>query len=174
MDNRPIKTSVILEEYFSLQVLIDRGDEPGDYLSYFKETTSLLEISVGMTTRLIKKITLLLTKEYDITYRKLDIDNYEIGDLKIEDNPRNSCSYFKTHVYRNGIRIVLSEEKTLKYIKMDRLYVGLSCSGRIVEICLCQLSPKEVKHIKRELKYESKERRTGLKSVPGGFWAKKR
>ncbi len=37
---------------------------------------------------------------------------------------------------------------------MDRLYVGLSNLGSLVEICLCQLTPNEVSHIKNELNYQ--------------------
>lgn len=37
---------------------------------------------------------------------------------------------------------------------MDKLYVGLSNMNSIVEICLCQLTPSEVKHIKNELDYQ--------------------
>lgn len=61
-----------------------------------------------------------------------------MGDIKVNDEVKNSCSYFKTHLYEDGIRIVISEEKVSKYVKMDRLYVGLSNLGSIIEICLCQ------------------------------------
>ena len=60
----------------------------------------------------------------------------------------------KTYLYKDGIRIVISEENIFKCIKMDRLYVGLSNLGSLVEICLCQLTPNEVSHIKNELDYQ--------------------
>lgn len=152
--NQIVKTSISLEEYIPLKVLIDRKDEPIKNLSYSKDKTSLLEIAVGITSGFIKRITLLLSKEYDINDSKLDIDVYETGDLKVNDELKNSCSYFKTHLHEDGIRIVISEEKVFKYVKMDRLYVGLSNLGSIIEICLCQLTPNEVNHIKNELDYQ--------------------
>lgn len=152
--NQIVKTSISLEEYIPLKVLIDRKDEPIKNLSYSKDKTSLLEIAVGITSGFIKRITLLLSKEYDINDSKLNIDVYETGDLKVNDELKNSCSYFKTHLHEDGIRIVISEEKVFKYVKMDRLYVGLSNLGSIVEICLCQLTPNEVNHIKNELDYQ--------------------
>ena len=42
-------------------------------LSYSKDKTSLLEIAVGITSGFIKRITLLLSKEYDICDRKAEI-----------------------------------------------------------------------------------------------------
>ena len=152
--NQIVKTSISLEEYIPLKVLIDRKDEPIKNLSYSKDKTSLLEIAVGITSGFIKRITLLLSKEYDINDSKLNIDVYETGDLKVNDELKNSCSYFKTHLHEDGIRIVISEEKVFKYVKMDRLYAGLSNLGSIVEICLCQLTPNEVNHIKNELDYQ--------------------
>ena len=152
--NQIVKTSISLEEYIPLKVLIDKKDEPIKNLSYSKDKTSLLEIAVGITSGFIKRITLLLSKEYDINDSKLNIDVYETGDLKVNDELKNSCSYFKTHLHVDGIRIVISEEKVFKYVKMDRLYVGLSNLGSIIEICLCQLTPNEVNHIKNELDYQ--------------------
>ena len=152
--NQIVKPSIILEEYIPLKVLIDSQDEPIKYLSYSKETTSLLEIGVEEASGFIKEITLVLSKDWDIYDRKLSIDVYQTGNLKVNAELKNSCSYFKTYLYENGVRIVISEEKVCKYIKIDRLYIGLSDLGSMVEICLCQLTPDEVNHIKNELNYQ--------------------
>jgi len=154
IENQVVKISISLEEYIPLKVLIDRKDEPIKNLSYLKDKTSLLEIAVGITSGFIKRITLLLSKEYDICDSKLNIDVYETGDLKVSDELKNICSYFKTFLHEDGVKIAISEEKVIKYVKMDRLYVGLSNLSSIVEICLCQLTPNEVKHIKNELDYQ--------------------
>lgn len=152
--NKIVTTSLSLEEYIPLKVRIDRKDEPVKYLSYSKDKSSLLEITVGAESRFIKRITLLLSKEYNINDSKLNIDAYETGDLKVNDQLENGCSYFKTCLYADGVRIIISEEKVCKYVKMDRLYVGLSSLGNIVEISLCQLSANEVSHIKNELDHQ--------------------
>jgi len=148
-----IKVTISLEKYIPVKVIVDRKDEPTKNISYFKGKTSLLEIAVGMTSGFIKRIILLLSKEYDMNDSRLNIDVYEIGDIKINDSLKNSCSYFKTYLYEDGIKIVISEEKVSKYIKMDRLYIGLSQLNRIAEICLCELTVDEVNHIKKELDY---------------------
>ena len=48
IENQIVKTSISLEEYIPLKVLIDRKDEPIKNLSYLKDKTSLLEIAVGI------------------------------------------------------------------------------------------------------------------------------
>ena len=152
--NQIVKASIKLEEYIPLKVVFDREDESIKILSYSKDKTSLLEIAVGTISGLIKRITLLLSKDYDINDSKLIIDVYETGDLKLNTELKNICSYFKTHLYADGLRIVVSEEKVFKYVKLDRLYVGLSYIGSIVEICLCQLTSNEINHIKYELEHQ--------------------
>lgn len=154
LKNDMVKIVISLEEYIPLKVIMDRKDEPIKNISYSKDKTSLLEIAVGMKSGFIKRITLLLSKEYDINNSKLSIDIYETGDLILNEELKNSCSYFKTHIYENGVKIVISEEKVFKYIKMDRLYVGLSNLNNIVEMCLCQLTLTEINHIKNELNYQ--------------------
>ncbi|MCM1026027.1 MAG: hypothetical protein NC432_06305 [Roseburia sp.] len=152
--NEIVKISIGLEEYIPLKVLIDRKDEPIKNISYSKDKNSLLEIAVGATSGFIKRITLLLCKEYDINESKLDIAVYEIGDLKVTAKLQNTCSHFKTYLYEDGVSIEISEEKVFKYIKMDRLYVGLSSLGGIAKICLCQLTSSEMNHIKTELVFQ--------------------
>lgn len=152
--NKIIKTSINLEEYIPLKVLIDREDEPVKNVSYSKDKTSFLEITVGIASGFIKRITLLLSKEYSINRNKINITTYEIGDLILRGESKNNCSYFKTNLYENGIRIIISEEKILKYVKMDRIYIGLSNQGCIVEICIYQLTSSEINHIKNELDYQ--------------------
>ena len=156
MKSNTIKMAVSLEEYIPLKVIIDRKAEPLKSISYSKDRTSFLEITVGMTSGRIKRITLLLSKEYDINETRLNIDVYEIGDITISDELKNSCSYFKTHLYKDGIKIEISEQKVFKYIKMDRLYIGLSQLNCIAEICLCELTSDEINHIKNELDYQEK------------------
>ena len=152
--NKIVKPTIIFEEYIPLKVLIDSNDEPVKYLSYSKGTTSLLEIGIGEASGFIKEITLVLSKEYAINNSELSIDTYKTGSLKVNAEMQNNCSYFKTFLYENGVRIVISEERALGYVRMDRLYIGLSNMDSIVEICICELTPDEVAHIKNELDYQ--------------------
>ena len=77
--NQIVKASIKLEEYIPLKVVFDREDESIKILSYSKDKTSLLEIAVGTISGLIKRITLLLNKDYDINDSKLITDVYETG-----------------------------------------------------------------------------------------------
>lgn len=53
-----------LEEYIPLKIIFNRDEEAVEYISYSKDKTSSLEFTVGIKSKLLKRITLLLCKEY--------------------------------------------------------------------------------------------------------------
>lgn len=57
-------------------------------------------------------------------------------------------------MYSNGTRIILSDKKSSKYIKMDKVYFGLSETDDIIEICVCDMSVSELEHLKKELELQ--------------------
>ena len=57
-------------------------------------------------------------------------------------------------MYSNGTRIILSDKKSSKYIKMDKVYFGLSETDDIIEICECDMSVSELEHLKKELELQ--------------------
>lgn len=142
-----------LEEYIPLKIILNKDDEAAEYISYSKDKTSSLEFTVGIKSRLLKRITLLLCKEYSETTNKLVVENFEEGKIIFESEDVE-CSVFKTILYSNGVRIILSDKKSFHYIKMDKMYLGLSDTDDIIEICVCEMSVSELEHLKKELELQ--------------------
>lgn len=145
-----------LEEYIPLKVICGEREEPVNSISYSKDLKSLLEIAVGIHSGLIKKITLLLCEEYVILDQNLLLNKKEIIDSKIKFNDYMSvkCNCFKIYLYNDGIRLVISDEKSAKFVKMEMLFIGVSKKNEITEICIIQLNKKEIMHIKNELAFQ--------------------
>lgn len=137
-----------LEEYIPLKIIFNRDEEAVEYISYSKDKTSSLEFTVGIKSKLLKRITLLLCKEYSETTNKLVVENFEDGKI-IFHSDDIECPVFKTILYSNGTRIILSDKKSSHYIKMDKVYFGLSETDDIIEICVCDMSISELEHLKR-------------------------
>jgi|GEM_PF-855011 hypothetical protein len=154
--NEDNKIKLELEEYIPLKIICSGEEEPVNFFSYSKDKTSLLEIAVGVYSGLIKKITLLLSKDYVIFQSKMIIDeiNYEYGIIKFEEYDVVECGKFTTYLFNDGIKIVLSNENSAKYIIIDTLYIGLSNSSEITEICMTQLNVEEIRFIKNELEFQ--------------------
>lgn len=147
------KIELKLEEYIPLKIVCEKNNELVKHISYYNGTKSSLEISVGVKKRFIKRITLLLSEKYIISDESFVMNDpiIENGQLRFEDYTSVNCPIFQTILYIDGVRIILSTEKSLKYVKMDRLYIGISSTNQIAEICIAQLNCKEVSHIKNEL-----------------------
>ena len=142
-----------LEEYIPLKIIFNRDEEAVEYISYSKDKTSSLEFTVGIKSKLLKRITLLLCKEYSETTNKLVVENFEDGKI-IFHSDDIECPVFKTILYSNGTRIILSDKKSSHYIKMDKVYFGLSETDDIIEICVCDMSISELEHLKKELELQ--------------------
>ena len=142
-----------LEEYIPLKIIFNRDEEAVEYISYSKDKTSSLEFTVGIKSKLLKRITLLLCKEYSETTNKLVVENFEAGKI-IFHSDDIECPVFKTILYSNGTRIILSDKKSSHYIKMDKAYFGLSETDDIIEICVCDMSVSELEHLKNELELQ--------------------
>ena len=142
-----------LEEYIPLKIIFNKDKEAVEYISYSKDKTSSLEFTVGIKSKLLKRITLLLCKEYSETTNKLVVENFEDGKI-IFHSDDIECPVFKTILYSNGTRIILSDKKSSHYIKMDKVYFGLSETDDIIEICVCDMRDSELEHLKKELELQ--------------------
>ena len=142
-----------LEEYIPLKIIFNKDEEAVEHISYSKDKTSSLEFTVGIKSKLLKRITLLLCKEYSETTNKLVVENFEDGKIVFHSDDIE-CPVFKTILYSNGTRIILSDKKSSHYIKMDKVYFGLSETDDIIEICVCDMSVSELEHLKKELELQ--------------------
>lgn len=145
--------NIKLEEYIPLKIVFNKDEEAVEYILYSKDQTSLLEFTVSIKSRLLKRIILLLCKEYSETTNKLVVENF-VDEKMIFHGNNVECSVFKTILYSNGVKIVLSDKKSFRYIKMDTVYLGVSDIDDIVEICVCDMSVSELEHLKRELELQ--------------------
>ncbi|MBP5555480.1 MAG: hypothetical protein J6X94_11510 [Lachnospiraceae bacterium] len=149
----PYPIDIQLEEYIPLKIIVGNDFEGYEYIKYYKKDTSVLEVAVGTHNRTINIITLLLCKEYYENEEKLSINDYTESDVIIPSNDV-ACNVFKAILYSNGVKISLSEKKGFHYYKIDRVYIGLSDSNEIAEICVENMSDIELAHLRYELEMQ--------------------
>lgn len=143
------KINIKLEEYIPLKIIFNKDEEAVEYISYSKDKSPSLEFVVGIKSKLIKRITLLLCKEYSETANELVVENFEYRKIIF-----NSGNIECTILYSNGARIILSDKNSFKYIKIDKVYFGLSDTDNITEICVCGMNTFELEHLKNELELQ--------------------
>ena len=150
------KIKIELEEYIPFKIKFIGKEEPINYFSYSKEKKSMLEIAIGSNSGLIRRITLLICEKYEIYDDTLCLEKIkcEEGEIEIEEYRSMECENFITHLFCNGIRVLLSYKETVRYIKKEALFIGLSNENEITEICVTKLTEKEISHIKTELEHQ--------------------
>ena len=159
------RSFVKIDYYFPLIVSMGKIDVDGRFVSadmhvlnsymYFsKQTKSSIELTLDETCHYLKEIVLLLSYEYSITDEFLSINicekgvvNYFEGDIK--------CEVFKTVVYSDGVKILLSSKPAVKYRRIDNVYIGVSDTNDIMEICVCNMNEAELEHLKTVLERQS-------------------
>ena len=87
-----------------------KDEEAVEFISYSKGKTSSLESAVGIKSKSIKRITLLICKEYSITTDRLVVDHFEDRKIILHSDGVE-CFVFKTILYSNGARMILSDKK---------------------------------------------------------------
>ncbi len=145
---KPIE--IQLEEYIPLKIRFTKEIRPLTYISYSKGTGSLLEFGVNEYTGIIQQITLVICDDFAESKKKISVDDYIDSDTVIKGKPVE-CNTFKILLYSNGVRIMLSDKKSLRYNKIDRVYIGLSDDNDIAEVCVYDMNDSELGHLRHEL-----------------------
>lgn len=66
-----------MDEYIPLKIIFSNDEEAVEYVSFSKNRTSSLEVVIGIKTKKIKRITLLLCKDFSETTNELTVEKYE-------------------------------------------------------------------------------------------------
>ena len=148
------------ESYIPLKIVFFKSQELHDYAFYSKGTGSLIEFTIGMYSRIMMEITLLICKECLQVNKRLKIKKYEERDMLL-DAGKVECSVFQIIFYSNGLKVLLSDNCVSKYVKMENVYFGLSDMGELVEVCVCGMNKAELEYTKYELSLDN-----GSKVVP--------
>lgn len=148
-----VKITLDLQEYIILKIRCGEKEEPIHHIYFSKDVKSLLEVAIGMYSGTIKKITLLLSEEYVFIDEEITMENVhsENANVIFQEYESVECVNFVTYVYTDGLKISISDDKSEIYLKMNKLYLGLSSKNEITEICITQLNKNEIRHIKYEL-----------------------
>ena len=157
---------VVLDEYhiIPLDVLIGKKETDGtfvpadyvplEYILFDGQNGSLLEIDVDLSYYHIKRIVLVQCREYTYKEEPLLIYKHEDSIIKYPKG-RFDCDIFRTIVYADGVRIVLSDKEAIKYRRTGDVYIGVSNTNDIMEICVCNMYEAELEHLKTVLERQS-------------------
>lgn len=144
------KYTVVLEEYIPLKVVNSVSENDVDCYTYGMEDTSLLEFAVGHKSKEVRRITLLLSREYEIVHEDMP-PCVKLDEADTLDYSNVICDTFKTLIYNDGVRIRLSNRKSKKMHVIGNVCFEITDEGTIAELRIAQMTNDEVWHTKNEL-----------------------
>lgn len=150
--NTVVNRSVVLTDYIPLQVRAKKECKEVEYCSFRKGDTSLLELAFDQTDQLIHRITLLLCADYRQTAEEYQLPTDCVkGDLLMDASAEIDTVVFSCVIYRNAVRITISDLPVCKSVLSDNIVWGLSEHGKLVSLCLIDETGKVSEHCNLEL-----------------------
>lgn len=145
------------EEYIVAgAVLADDADDCRHVALEFQDT-GILDLGLDRDSGLLKKVVLVLCGHVHDCSGRLSVPEAP-GCKLFFDLPREcACDTFETTVYDDGMRIRLSTKRAEAFVACGKLVFGLESKGDISELYFTGLTPEEVKHIRREIRFAAEE-----------------
>lgn len=154
IDNQITKGSVVLEEYIPLKFISDKKNTSLDYARYSKDNKSLLEFAYETNSKQLHRILLVLCQNFSINECYFSLPSlFETGSLLFEESVDKECSTFHCEVFRDAVKIKLSESKLDKSIISDNILWEIDDKNELISITLFNLSHKAIEHTITELQY---------------------
>lgn len=156
--NKIFKKTAVLEEYLPLSIKSESSLENANYLIFRYENNSLLEIVFNESNGYIHKINMIICKDYHMVDSTFDIPNDLItkkGDILVEREDDVTTHKFECIIYKDAIRLEISNEAVIERIYSDNIVWELNKDGKLVSFTLYRQSPEIIEHTKNELSYDN-------------------
>ncbi len=145
------QSKFIAEDYFPAIVEFSSEELNNHFIEYNYKDTDMFELSVHPKTHALKRFSLTLCNHYEILDMAMELLVFDEGLLFIEGPDSTECDTFLLQVYRNGLKIKLSDVPAEKNIRSGILTFSLSEKDELVAVYISDLSEQELSHVKTEL-----------------------
>lgn len=154
--NNIFKKIASLEEYLPLTVKSDIPLDNANYLIFRYEDNSLLEIAFNECDGNIYRINMILCKNYAKVDTAFEMPTTSLeGDLLIEREDDITTSKFECIIYKDAIRIELSNDFVAERIASDNILWELNKNGNLISITLYGQPTEIISHTLNELSYDN-------------------
>lgn len=138
------------EEYIPIKVIVEDIDLL-KHLGFYHENTDLVEFCVDYTSKKLCKLILPFSSNYCFLEASLNLPEADDGEIQLFFPSKTECETFDTLIYNNGVKIKLSKNQSITYIRTGQIYLGFSEKGNLSEILISNLTGSNISFIKNEL-----------------------
>ena len=152
VSNKTISRNVYISDYIPLQVQSDEEFLATDYWYFKQGDHSLLELAFNQEDNSIRRITLLLCKEFEkIDNKYLAPINPEPGDILVNASGECETEMFRTIIYNDAVKIQLSNNNSHTCIASGNKVWELAENGDLISLCIIDSTGALSKHCFAEL-----------------------
>ena len=157
MNNRIIiKPGTILshidnEEYIPLRVVYDSSIESIHFVGFYYKDTDLLEFAVDKETGLVRKMQIVVCSHFQFVDNEYPSEKADDAVPYLYYPQHNDCSIFRLTVYKNAVKVVISNKAVSVFFRCGQVIYGLSSSGELVSVLITNMSVKDIAHTQSEL-----------------------
>lgn len=154
--NTIFKKIASLEEYLPLTIKSNIPLENANYLIFRYEDSSLLEIAYNENNGNIYRVKLIICKNYTTVDTDFTIPtNLRKGDVLVEREADITTSKFECIIYKNAIRIEISDDYVADCIDSDNIIWELNRDGKLISFTLYGQAIEVIRHTVNELSFDN-------------------
>lgn len=146
----------VSDGYFPAIALIGEVQDGNAFVG-FCGGDDLVELQIDPYTRIIKQVTVLISRHYSVIDERMAIPPARDGILQANMPPQNECPALCATAYRDGLSIRISESTPTSHVRCGDVVFGITSTGELSEILLTAMTREEADHARSVLMGEGFE-----------------
>lgn len=139
------------EDYFSLRVIYNPSIDSIRFVGFYYGDTDLLEFTVDRMTGLIREMQIVVCSHFQIVDEEYFPEETDDAILYFKYPQHTDCSAFQLTVFKNAVRVIISDEAASVFSRCGQVIYGMSSSGELVSVLVTNMSAEDIAHTQSEL-----------------------
>ena len=146
-----LKSHFKSEDYFPAIVQFSSEELNNRFVEFSYQDTDMFELVADSETGIIKQFTLTLCNHFEEIDKSMEIPDATEGTIFLNDKESIQCDKFILFIYKDGLRINLSDNVAHHHLRCGQLVFALDESDSLVSLYVSDLSTADITHVSQEV-----------------------
>lgn len=143
----------VAEDYFPAIIQFSSEELNNRFIEFSYQDTDMFELVGNSNTGELKQFTFTLCNHFNESDKSLSVPLSDEGNIILGENDTILCEKFIANIYKDGIRIDISDNEVCNYYRCGQLVFAFDKSDSLVSLYVTDLSPEDISHVLQELHY---------------------
>ena len=139
------------EDYFPAIVTFSAEEVNNVFIEFSYRDTDMFELVGSSMDGIIKQFTLTLCNHFEVYDDNMNTPDAMEGTIFFSKNDSIECEMFNLRIYKNGLRIDMSQKRTDKFLKCGQLIFVFADDESLVSLYVTDLSDLDISHVLEEV-----------------------